>query len=88
MKIIPTGRFHKDYALMVRRGKDMTRLEAVIDQIASREPLQQRYRDHALSGDLEGCRDCHVEPDWLLIYWIDDVTLHLVRTGTHSDLFR
>ena len=88
LKVIPTGRFRKDYALMKRRGKDMEKLVAIVDRIAGLEPLEQRHRDHALSGEWEGCHDCHIEPDWLLIYWTDSDTLHLARTGTHADLFR
>ncbi|MDP2815265.1 MAG: type II toxin-antitoxin system YafQ family toxin [Rectinemataceae bacterium] len=88
LTVIPTGRFRKDYALMQRRGKDMDKLVAIVDRIAALEPLEQRHKDHALCGEWEGCRDCHVEPDWLLIYWADAHSLHLVRTGTHADLFR
>jgi mRNA interferase YafQ len=73
---------------MKRRGKDMEKLVAIVDRIAGLEPLEQRHGDHALSGEWEGCHDCHIEPDWLLIYWTDSDTLHLARTGTHADLFR
>ncbi len=65
----------------------MTKLAAIIDQLAGLEPLEIKHRDHALSGTWEGFRDCHVEPDWILIYRIKDEILYLERTGTHSDLF-
>lgn len=88
LKIIPTGRFHKDYARMKRRGKDMNKLTTIVDRLALATPLDKRHRDHALSGDWDDCRECHVEPDWLLIYKVAADELHLIRTGSHSDLFR
>ncbi|MBI5528753.1 MAG: type II toxin-antitoxin system YafQ family toxin [Deltaproteobacteria bacterium] len=70
-----------------RRGKDLQKLEAVVRLLAAGEPLDAGFRDHPLRGDWADCRDCHVEPDWVLIYTADDTTLRLERTGTHSDLF-
>lgn len=66
----------------------MVRLRAVIEMLLAEEPLPPRLKDHPLSGDWAGFRDCHVEPDWVLIYQIDGDRLILARTGTHSDLFR
>ena len=65
----------------------MGRLHAVIESLRLRQPLDPRHRDHALGGDWRGFRDCHVEPDWVLVYQLDDETVCLTRTGTHSDLF-
>ena len=85
----PTTRFHKDVKRAQRRGYDLNLLTAVIKQLAAGEPLPAKNRDHALSGDYAGCRECHIAPDWLLIYEIDgqELFLYLTRTGTHSDLF-
>ena len=84
-----TSQFKKDYQLAMRRGRKMDALDAVIGLLAREEPLPERCRDHALSGNFKGFRECHVEPDWLLIYAVEKrvLTLTLVRTGTHSDLF-
>ena len=72
-----------------KRGLDMDLLDAVVELIAKKIPLPPKYRDHSLSGTYTGFRECHVAPDWLLIYRIenDEVVLYLFRTGTHSDLF-
>ena len=74
---------------MKRRGKDMEKLIAVIDTLARREPLPPRNRDHALTGNLSDFRECHVEPDWLLLYQVfeDRLILSAVATGTHAELF-
>ena len=81
--------FGKDLKKAVRRGYDMSLLYAVIDLLETGNPLPPKYRDHALKGDWKGFRECHVAPDWLLVYRIEAGTLILVlqRTGTHSDLF-
>lgn len=85
----PTTKFQKDVKRAQRRGYDLNLLTAVIKQLAAGESLPQKNRDHALSGDYAGCRECHIAPDWLLIYEIDgyELFLYLTRTGTHSDLF-
>ncbi|MDE5718525.1 MAG: type II toxin-antitoxin system YafQ family toxin [Lachnospiraceae bacterium] len=74
---------------MVKRGYDIKLLEDVINKLASGVPLPKRNHDHNLSGEYFGCRECHITPDWLLIYEIDngELILYLTRTGTHSDLF-
>lgn len=81
--------FKKDLKLAKKRGLDLSELNFVIKELASGNTLGEKYKDHALSGNWNGYRECHVEPDWLLIYQIngDELYLYLVRTGTHSDLF-
>jgi mRNA interferase YafQ len=80
--------FEKDVERLSRRNKDMERLKSVIRTLARGEKLDPIYRDHQLTGNYYGCRDCHVESDWLLIYKYDEETLSLIRTGTHADLFK
>ena len=88
-KVIPTGRFQKDLKREERRGLKLSLLSDVIKILASGETLPPKYKDHPLTGNYEGCRECHIQPDWLLIYEIveTDIILYLTRTGTHSDLF-
>ncbi|MDO4983897.1 MAG: type II toxin-antitoxin system YafQ family toxin [Eubacteriales bacterium] len=87
--IRPTSKFQKDLKRVQRRGYDISLLTEVIRQLSSGEPLPEKNRDHNLTGDFAGCRECHITPDWLLIYEIADseLILYLTRTGTHSDLF-
>jgi len=82
-------RFKKDYKLAQRRGYNMNLLKEVIDILANGDQLPEKYLDHPLSGDYKESRECHIEPDWLLIYRIekDLLVFGLTRTGTHSDLF-
>ena len=89
-EIVFTGRFKKDYKLALSRGRDISKLDAVISALANGQTLEERYRDHALSGKWKRHRECHIEPDWLLIYLREDDTLVLTlsRTGTPSDLFK
>jgi mRNA interferase YafQ len=84
-----TKQFEGDYRLMVKRGKAIEKLKTVMRQLVDQQPLERRYHDHALTGNLRGHRDCHIEPDWILIYRIDrDVReITFVRTGSHADLF-
>ena len=84
-----TSRFRKDYKLARKRGLNLSLLEAVIDTLLAGKPLDPKYKDHALTGNYSGYRECHILPDWLLIYTIhlDTLTLVVSRTGTHSDLF-
>ncbi len=81
--------FKKDFKRIVRRGYNISLLENVIEMLANEKTLPQKYKDHPLSGDYSDCRECHITPDWLLIYRISDTELALIltRTGTHSDLF-
>jgi mRNA interferase YafQ len=81
------AKFRRDVKLAQRRGKDMKKLRAAILLLIEGNPLPPFYKDHPLSGDWELHRDCHLEPDWLLLYKIDGDDLYLVRTGSHSDLF-
>lgn len=79
--------YKKDLKLCKKRGYDLTLLNAVINTLLIPMPLPFKNKDHQLSGNLTGKRECHISPDWLLIYQIDGNELYLVRTGTHSDLF-
>lgn len=84
-----TTKFNKDLKLIKKRGYNIKKLEKVVNKLLNQEILEEKYKDHKLIGDYEGCRECHIEPDWLLIYYIENdiLTLTLSRTGTHSDLF-
>jgi mRNA interferase YafQ len=86
--IFETSQFRKDLKKLKKRGKDIQKLKDVVRQIAIGEMLDTRHHDHALTGSRRGSRDCHVEPDWLLIYRKDEDSLYLERSGTHSDLFK
>lgn len=81
--------FKKDFKRIVKRGYNIKLLEEVIDILANGEVLPEKYKDHNLMGDYADCRECHITPDWLLIYKINDneLILYLTRTGIHSDLF-
>ena len=85
-----TNQFKKDIKLAKKQGKDIDKLFDVIGILANGEVLDEKYRDHDLSGNFKGCRECHIEPDWLLIYEIDNNVLVLVlnRVGSHSELFK
>jgi mRNA interferase YafQ len=85
--VVTTKAFERDVKRLRKRGRDLARLRAVIDALRLGQPLDPRHRDHALTGDWQGFRDCHVEPDWVLIYRRDAEAVSLTRTGTHSDLF-
>ena len=82
-----TSQFARDVKRMRKRGKSLGRLQEVVQRLASGESLEPRHRDHPLHGVWKGSRDCHVEPDWVLIYTADASSLRLERTGTHADLF-
>ncbi len=85
----PTTRFQKDLKKVQKRGYDISLLTEIIKKLANGEALPEKHRDHNLCGDYSGCRECHITPDWLLIYEIDngELILYLTRTGSHSDLF-
>ena len=89
LKIVRSNRFVKDLKLALKRGCNLEELSKVVEMLASRIKLPLKYKDHALSGEYTNFRECHIKPDWLLIYHIDDEELELLlfRTGTHSDLF-
>lgn len=84
-----TTQFKKDFKLAKKRNLDINLLTDVITKLANGETLPPEYHDHGLSGNWTGHRECHIQPDWLLIYHIDNdvLVLSLIRTGTHSDLF-
>ena len=88
-KIVATGKFKKDLKTLLKRGYDMSLLDDIVTKLSNGETLPERNRDHSLSGNYAGKRECHITPDWLLIYEIDQevLYLYLTRTGTHSDLF-
>ena len=85
-----TTKFKKDLKLAKKQGRNTDKLLKIIEQLANGEPLEAKYRDNDLTGEYLGCRECHIEPDWLLIYEIfDDVLVLLLnRVGSHSELFR
>ena len=85
----PTKQFEKDLKRIYRRGYNIALITTVIKQLASDGTLPLHYKDHALTGNFFGCRECHITPDWLFVYEINQAcaTLYLIRTGTHSDLF-
>src|SRR4051794_32043934 len=82
-----TKAFDRDLKRLAKQGKDLDVLNEVIELLRRGEPLQARHRDHALGGDLKGFRDCHVAPDWVLIYAVDPDALYLARTGSHAEVF-
>jgi len=84
-----TNKFEKDVKLAIRRGLDIEKLLSLVDLLRQDEPLPERCRNHVLKGDYKGLHECHIEPDWLLIYDKREVVkiISLERTGTHSDLF-
>lgn len=83
-----TGKFKKNYKLAQKRGLDSSLLKEIVRKLGDGIPLEAKYKDHALKGNWDGFRECHIQPDWLLIYLVEDdiLTLTLVDTGTHSDL--
>ena len=84
-----TTQFKKDIKLAKKQGKDTDKIFEVVEKLANDEVLEAKYKDHCLTGDYKDCRECHIEPDWLLIYkkYDSELILMLVRTGSHSDLF-
>lgn len=88
-KIIPSSRFKKDLKTAIKRNYNLDLLSEIVDILSNGKPLPEKNKDHALYGEYDGCRECHITPDWLLIYEIteDTLILYLTRTGSHSDLF-
>lgn len=88
-KIVQTGKFKKDLKSVIKRGYNIDLLGVVVDTLADGKELPSKYKDHALIGNYKGCRECHITPDWLLIYEVDgdELFLYLTRTGSHNDLF-
>ena len=90
LKIVTSNKFLKDLKLARSRGLNLSLLQEVVEKLARQEKLEDKYHDHALSGVYSDFRECHIKPDWLLIYSIDgdELELFLFRNGTHSDLFK
>lgn len=88
-KLEMTGKFRRDLKTVIKRGYDMDLIQEVIDMLVEGKPLPAKYKDHNLTGNYVKHRECHVSPDWLLIYRVEEdiLVLTLTRTGTHSDLF-
>lgn len=84
-----TNKMKRDVKLMRKRGKDMDKLQDIVDLLMERIPLPEKHRDHQLTGNLKDFRECHIEPDWLLMYQVleDTLILSLTATGSHADLF-
>ena len=87
LKLIYTKSFEKDVKIAIKRGKNIEKLKKIIELLVIKSPLPVKYRDHNLIGNFVGRRECHIEPDWLLIYKINEDSIIFERTGTHSDLF-
>lgn len=89
LDIVWTAQFKKDYKLAMKRGLKMDLLDNIIRQLSKGLPLPEKNRDHLLTGNYVGCRECHIQSDWLLVYRVENdiLVLTLARTGTHSDLF-
>jgi mRNA interferase YafQ len=83
-----TTQFKKDYKRLKKQNKDLSKLRTVVEKLTSGNELEPVYRDHPLSGNWKNHRDCHIEPDWILIYRVTEEDLFLERTGSHSELFR
>lgn len=89
LKIRYSAQFKKDYKRVIKQGRDIAKLAATLAALAAGEKLPERMRDHQLKGNYHGHRECHIEPDWLLLYRINDgqLTLTATRTGSHAELF-
>ena len=87
LKIRQSTRFRRDIKRLDRQGADLSKLEPVIRALVAQLPLDERLWDHALTGNWGGYRDCHIQPDWLLLYRVADDELQLARTGSHTELF-
>jgi mRNA interferase YafQ len=87
-EVFQTSHFKRDVKRLLKRGKNFDKLKDVVGSIADGLKLDARYKDHALGGDWVGSRDCHIEPDWVLIYRVEEDLVYLERTGSHSDLFK
>ncbi len=88
MNLIYTSQFKKDFKKVLSQNKDISKLEYIIDSLLIKQKLEPKFKDHPLIGKWKNHRDCHIEPDWILIYRLTDDTLILERTGSHSELFK
>lgn len=80
-------KFEKDIKKLIKRGYDLENLRSIMEDLINEKPLSKKFLDHPLKGDYVDCRECHIKPDWLLIYLIDKPDIIFIRTGSHSDLF-
>lgn len=80
--------FKRDLKLIKKRGKDIRKLYNILSDLIDQKPLAKKHVDHPLKGEYSDCRECHIEPDWLLIYFIKANSITFIRTGTHADLFK
>lgn len=87
LALVTTTSFERDLKRITRQGKDLDKLESIVDLLQAQQPLPARCRPHLLRGNWTGHWDCHIEPDWLLLYRLTATELILVRTGSHADLF-
>jgi mRNA interferase YafQ len=87
-RVFQTNQFKKDIKRLKKRGKDLDKLSGVLRLLSTDQTLEEKHRDHSLIGEWSGSRDCHIEPDWILIYRNEPNTLFLERSGSHSDLFK
>ena len=87
LEIIRTNQFIKDAKLQKKRGKNLHKLFALVDALSKEQKLDHKHKPHKLIGDWKDWSECHIEPDWLLIYAVQEKNLILARTGTHADLF-
>ncbi len=87
LTLVSSTQFKRDVRRVRKTGKDLTKLQQLIELLRMQELLSERYQDHPLRGNWKGYREVHIEPDWLLIYRVEGDQLHLVRTGSHSSLF-
>lgn len=85
-KEVVMSKFKKDMKLMKKQNKKMSKLKTIVEKLKNGEKLEAKYKDHLLIGDYQGCRECHITPDWLLVYKIVGENLYLVRTGSHTEL--
>lgn len=83
-----TNRFEKDLKLMIKRGSNPENIKTIMSKLIGEIPLERKHRDHLLIGNFKDRRECHIEPDWLLIYRVEESRIIFERTGTHADLFR
>ena len=88
MNLHYTTQFKKDYKRIKKQNRDISKLRAVIEKLVEGQSLESRFRDQQLYGNWEGHRNCHIEPDWILIYRVTADDLYLERTGSHSELFK
>jgi len=88
LRPVYSKRFERDLKRAIKRGKDSTKLKDIVKKLINQEKLDENYKNHPLKGSYKGCYDCHIEPDWILIYRIEEDIIQFIRTGSHSDLFK